>query len=141
MTVIVRLVYSRYRLCSRSIIHYILSDKIKPMAVSVSAFRLSTFLSAILPAGRNKRLSEPCCKHSPQCFDDEVQRLGVGTQEVVSCSDSCAVHCCADTHMERTCQPACIYRFGHKYVCLLVKQSAKDTHGKSGLRISVLAGV
>lgn len=141
MTVIVRSVGLGYRLCSRSTIYSILPDKVKPLAVSVSAFRLSTVLPAILHAGRNKRLSEPCSEYSPQCSDDEIQRLGVGPQEVVSCCDSRAVHCCADTNMERTCQPACVYCFGHEYICLLVKQSTKDTHGKSGLRFTVLAGI
>lgn len=50
-------------------------------------------------------------------------------------------HALAVTHMERTCQPACVHRFCHKHLCLLVQQSAKDTHGKSGLCLAVLAGV
>ena len=141
MTIIVQSVRSGYRLCSCNTIHRVLPDKVKPMAISVSAFRLGTVLPAILHAGRNKRLSEPCSEYSPQCSHDEVQRLGVGTQEVVSCCDSCDVHCCADTNMERLCQPACVHCLSHKHICLLVQQSAEDTHGKSGMCISVLAGV
>ena len=73
MTVIVRSVRSGYRLCSRNTIHRVLPDKVKPPAVSVSAFRLGTVLPAILLAGRNKRLSEPCSEYSPQRSDDEIQ--------------------------------------------------------------------
>lgn len=113
----------------------------EPMAVSASACRVCIILSAIFSAGCHKRLSQSCRNDYPQCADDEIQGMEMGTAERLSDSYFSAVYCNSAYHMERSGQPVSLYRIGVKHIGILDEQSQKYPHCKPYLRFTLLAAL
>lgn len=111
------------------------------MAVAAAACRLCVILSAILSAECHKWLPQPCRNDTPQCADDEIQGMEMGTVERLFDSYFYAVYCNSVYHMEWTGKPVSLCRIGVKHLGILDEQSPEHPHRKPYLRFTLLVAL